>query len=220
MTSAFDNDRDCDRCWHRRHGPGAVLRPIAQRHGNEHRFGRRRHLLLPPEQQSRVNAMAPRHRRQRRSRHLHFRHAPPLVAHAEVATPFRHRPCRWNVAQRHSTSSPVRHMASHVSKPAAPMQQPNRPDFLFDLELRPPVAEPLQRQPMQLAILSLIQSRARPLVMVKAPECLQFLVLLSADTRELQPPSMKKSVNPRSKTEPKPASVQGPDAYGHSLLAT
>jgi hypothetical protein len=54
----------------------------------------------------------------------------------------------------------------------APVQQLARRRLWFGFELRPPVAKRLERNPLSLAILALVQLTAPPHLMVRAPECL------------------------------------------------
>src|SRR3989442_9544907 len=59
---------------------------------------------------------------------------------------------------------------SSVTWPAAPEEQLVRRRLRLRCELRPPVAECLQRNPLSLAILSLIQLTPTPRLMVRPPE--------------------------------------------------
>jgi hypothetical protein len=67
-----------------------------------------------------------------------------------------------------------------MAKTSTTMKEPRFADLRLALELRTPVAEPLQRQSMQLAILPLAQPAPHPFVMMKPPETLQLRMLLPA----------------------------------------
>ncbi len=75
------------------------------------------------------------------------------------------------------------------------------------------LAKLLQRQAVQFAICPLVQHPTRPLIMVKTPECFQFLVFFPTDMCYLEPPSTEKSVDPRSEALSQPASVHSLHAY-------
>jgi hypothetical protein len=59
-----------------------------------------------------------------------------------------------------------------MAKATATIQETGLADFLLALELRPPIAKPLQRQTVQLAILTLIEPPTLPLIVMKPPETL------------------------------------------------
>jgi len=72
-------------------------------------------------------------------------------------------------------------MSRHMSKPAAAaIEQLPLSDRGLASELRSPVAEPLQRQSVQLAILALVQCAACPVLMMRPPETLQLSAFLIA----------------------------------------
>ena len=57
---------------------------------------------------------------------------------------------------------------------ATQIGQTFRDDRLFGLEIGAAVAEPLQRQPVQLAIFTLVQIAVAPRLLARAPESLEF----------------------------------------------
>ncbi|MCZ8107673.1 MAG: hypothetical protein O9972_58655, partial [Burkholderiales bacterium] len=70
-----------------------------------------------------------------------------------------------------------------MAKATATIQQAGLADLRLALELPPPIAKPLQRKIVQLAILTLNEPLTRPIIVMKPPETLQFRALLPADPR-------------------------------------
>src|SRR5690606_25354989 len=69
----------------------------------------------------------------------------------------------------------VSHMAGHMAKVlAAPIEQPAGSDRNFMSEYRTPVAEPLERQAVSLAVLPLAQVTGSPSFQVRTPESRQL----------------------------------------------
>jgi hypothetical protein len=61
-----------------------------------------------------------------------------------------------------------------MSKPATPPIEQLLLDLRLLLELRPPVPEAFQRQPVRLAIFSLVQIATAPRFMMRSPERLKL----------------------------------------------
>jgi hypothetical protein len=81
-------------------------------------------------------------------------------------------------------------MVRHMSKPATTtVEQLARRGWLFVLELRAPVPVPLQRQPMLLAILPLIQVATAPAVQMRPPKRFKFQALRRRHSWHDRPPS-------------------------------
>ena len=74
-------------------------------------------------------------------------------------------------------------MSSHMTKPFAPIQKSWLKHFILDLELIAPVTEPAQRQPMQLAIFSLVEGAALPAFVMRTLETLRLRPLLRTHSR-------------------------------------
>ena len=97
-------------------------------------------------------------------------------------------------------------MAGHVSKPATPVQQSRLPHLVLGLEAIPPVAKPLQRQSVQLAVLALIERALFPLLMVLPPETsssAHFCALIFGMSLLLPPGTgrAKRRSSPKSRTQ-------------------
>lgn len=104
-------------------------------------------------------------------------------------------------------------------KPAAAVQQPSRAPFRFALELGPPVAEPLQRQAVQLAVFPLVEPAPRPLIMVETPKRLEFHMLPPAHTPHLRCSITMFTGTEAIETAPQAASVHSLYAYPQSLIS-
>jgi hypothetical protein len=76
-------------------------------------------------------------------------------------------------------------MTKRMTKPAAPVEQLARRRLGFGFELRPPVAERLERKPLSLTILSLIQIALTPRLMMRAPEGLTITLARALSVRHL-----------------------------------
>src|SRR5262245_29398784 len=81
-------------------------------------------------------------------------------------------------------------MTKPMTKPAAPVEQLARRRLRLSFELRPPVAERLERKPLSLTILSLIQIALPPRLMVRAPKGLTVTLARTS----LRPPSVPSSL--------------------------
>jgi len=123
-------------------------------------------------------------RRHRRIRLDGLSHDPLLVRSPEIPPPVRHGNRRGNIARRRGAGFPVSHMARAAF---AAIRQPADRCRSFVSELRPPVAEPLQRQAMRLPIFPLIQVACGPALQMRTPECLQLRTLRLLHSRHDRP---------------------------------
>ncbi len=118
----------------------------------------------------------------------------PLVRLAEAAVAvWRCRSRRGNMPRRRRHNLLTSHMTRHMTMLSAAAVKPlARRGRLFMSKLGAPVPEPLQRQPVQLAIFALIQSTTPPAVQMRAPEHLQFQALPSCHSRHDRPSRLTK----------------------------
>jgi hypothetical protein len=70
-----------------------------------------------------------------------------------------------------------------MTKPAAPVEQLARLRLRLRFELRPPVAKRLERKPLSLTILSLIQIALTPRLMVRPPKRLAVTLARARSVR-------------------------------------
>ena len=85
---------------------------------------------------------------------------------------------RWlRRAVSHMTRAMTKGMTKPMTKAAASVEQFARRLLRFGFELRPPVAKRLERKPLSLTILSLIQIALTPRLMACAPK--GFAVMLA-----------------------------------------
>src|SRR5262249_21222742 len=93
---------------------------------------------------------------------------------------------------RRAVSHMTRGMTKPMTKPAAPVEQLARRRLRLSFELRPPVAERLERKPLSVPIHSLIQLALPPRRMVRAPKGLTVTLARPASVRHLFLPHFAK----------------------------
>jgi len=92
--------------------------------------------------------------------------------------------CSWR-AVSHMTNAMTKGMTKPMTKPAAPVKQLARPWLRLSFELRPPIAKRLERKPVSLTILSLIQIALPPRLMVCTPKGLAVTLARPSSVRHL-----------------------------------
>src|SRR5205807_3137849 len=139
------------------------------------RCSARLELLLPTEQHTRRYPIATRHLGKAGARLPRLLNDAAFVRLAEAAPMAI--ACRRNDERllrrvlSHMTKAMTKGMTKPMTKPAAPpVEQLARQRLGFGFELRPPVAERLERDPLGLAILPLIQLATTPHLMVRPPK--------------------------------------------------
>src|SRR5438552_3319015 len=92
-------------------------------------------------------------------------------------------------AVSHMTNAMTKGMTKPMTKPmtklAAPVEQLARERLRFGFELRAPVAKRLERKPLSLTILSLIQIALMPRLVVRAPKGLTVTLARAPFVRHL-----------------------------------
>jgi len=101
-------------------------------------------------------------------------------------------------AQRRRVNSPSLIASTSAIPATTAPEQPFRDDRLFVLELGAPVAEPLQRQPVPLAVFTLVQIAVAPALQVRAPKCFEFQTSRSPFPNNLPPPLQTSACKRRS----------------------
>jgi hypothetical protein len=76
-------------------------------------------------------------------------------------------------------------MTNGMTKPAAPVEQFARRGLRFGFELRPPVLKGLERKPLSLTILSLIQIALLPALVMGPPKGLTITLARAPSVRHL-----------------------------------
>jgi len=99
--------------------------------------------------------------------------------------------CRRNDERRlrravsHMTKAMTKGMTKPMTKAAASVEQFARRLLRFGFELRSPVAKRLERKPLSLTILSLIQIALTPRLVVRSPKCLAVTLARARFARHL-----------------------------------
>jgi len=88
-------------------------------------------------------------------------------------------------AVSHMTNAMTKGMTKPMTKPAASVEQLARPWLRLSFELRPPIAKRLERKPVSLTILSLIQIALPPRLMVRTPKGLAVTLARPSSVRHL-----------------------------------
>jgi hypothetical protein len=158
---------------------------LAQLHFVEDRFRPRlgREVLPPLEQKPDPDPVHLRNPRDRCSRLAGLFDDPPLVCRAEVPPAAGiSRSSGWDIGR-----SPIAaHRLKHRLRPTAtPIQQFASQPWNLNPKRCTPVPEPLQRKPIHLAILPLIQRTLAPALDMRSPERLQLIALHLANPRHL-----------------------------------
>src|SRR5438093_5770039 len=111
--------------------------------------------------------------------------------------------CRRNDKRRlqRASSHMTNAMTKGMTKLAAPVEQFARRRLRFGFELRPPVAKRLERKPLSLTILSLIQIALTPRLVACAPKGLAVMLARAPFVRhQFLPTFAKKASENRSRS--------------------
>jgi len=130
------------------------------------------------------------------------------LAEAPPMTIARRRNDERRLRRSHMTKTMTKGMTKPMTKPAAPVEQLARRQLGFGFELRSPVAERLERKPVGLTILSLIQIALPPRLVVRAPKdlavtlarpsCVRHLFLLTLPKRPVRTDRVRQAQNKRA----------------------
>src|SRR6266446_3701875 len=87
-----------------------------------------------------------------------------------------------------------------MTLPAAPVEQLARRPLRFGFELGPPVAKRLERNPLSLTILSLIQIALTPRLVMRPPKGLTVTLARPSSVGHLFPPHFAKKASETSRS--------------------